>query len=43
MARTDHFLKENKFKNIYIPQLLLQPTKRILIMEFIEGAHLDEL
>lgn len=43
MRRSQRFLKENNFKNIYIPQLYLTPTQRVLIMEFIQGVHLDEL
>jgi predicted unusual protein kinase regulating ubiquinone biosynthesis (AarF/ABC1/UbiB family) len=32
MRRSQHFLKENNFRNIYIPQLYLTPSKRVLVM-----------
>ena len=35
-------MQENNFKNIYIPKVLLNSTKRVLVMEFIDGVHLDE-
>lgn len=43
MKRTATFLKDNRFKNIHVPELLLKPTKRVLIMEYINGLHIDEL
>lgn len=43
MKRTERFLRQNNFKNVYIPQIYLKPTKRVLIMEFINGVHIDEV
>lgn len=35
-------MRDNGFKDIYIPQILLKPTRRVLVMEYIHGVHLDE-
>ena len=43
MKRTAMFLKDHNFHSIYVPQLLLKPTRRVLVMEYIHGIHIDEL
>ena len=43
MKRTAHFLTENRFSAIHVPHLMLAPSKRLLVMEFIQGVHLDQL
>lgn len=43
MKRTQNFLKENGFKDVYVPQVMIKPTKRVLVMEFIDGIHIDEI
>jgi predicted unusual protein kinase regulating ubiquinone biosynthesis (AarF/ABC1/UbiB family) len=43
MKRTEQFLRQNNFKNVYVPQIYLKPTKRVLIMEYINGVHIDEV
>ena len=43
MKRTAYFLNENNFKSIHVPEVMLNPSKRVLIMEFINGVHIDEL
>ena len=32
MKRTSYFLKENNFKSIHVPEVMLNPSKRVLIM-----------
>ena len=43
MKRASRFLEENGFKNVYVPLLELEPTQRVLVMEFIEGVHIDQV
>ena len=43
MTRTENFIRENNFKNIYVPRIELKPTKRVLVMEFIDGVHIDKV
>ena len=31
------------YKNIYVPIVYLKPTKRVLVMEYISGYHIDQL
>jgi predicted unusual protein kinase regulating ubiquinone biosynthesis (AarF/ABC1/UbiB family) len=41
IKRAQRFLSDNKFKDIYVPKVLLPATSRLLIMEYIKGIHLD--
>lgn len=43
MDRVRKMLKAEKFKNVYIPKLLREPSKKLLIMEYIHGCHVDEI
>lgn len=43
MRRVEHFIKKEKLKNILVPKILLPPTKKLLVMEFIHGFHIDEV
>lgn len=36
-------LKTEKFKNVFVPRVMIPATKKLLIMEFIHGVHIDEL
>ena len=43
MKRLDAFIKEEKFTQIYVPKVYHPLTKKLLIMEFIDGNHIDEI
>lgn len=43
MKRTRTFLKDNDFRNVHVPEIMLKPTKKVIVMEYIEGMHIDEI
>lgn len=34
-------LRKEKFNNVIVPKLLREPTKKLLVMEYIHGCHVD--
>jgi predicted unusual protein kinase regulating ubiquinone biosynthesis (AarF/ABC1/UbiB family) len=43
MGRLKKLIEKEKIKNILVPKVLLEPTKKLLVMEFIHGYHIDEV
>lgn len=43
MKRVKEMLEREKFKNVMVPKLIHEPCKKMLIMEYIHGFHIDEV
>lgn len=41
MKRVETMLKKENFNNVAVPKLLLPPTQKTMVMEFIHGYHID--
>lgn len=41
MERMRRLLVNCKIKHVRIPELRLLPTERVLVMEYIDAAHID--
>jgi predicted unusual protein kinase regulating ubiquinone biosynthesis (AarF/ABC1/UbiB family) len=39
--RLAYFIRREKIKKVSVPEVLSPTTKKILIMEFINGYHID--
>lgn len=36
-------LKKEKIEDVIVPRIVIPPKKKLLVMEFIHGLHVDEL
>lgn len=43
MKRVHEMLVKEKFKNVHVPKLVMEPTQKMLVMEYIHGFHIDEI
>lgn len=41
MRRVEMMLKAENIKNVTVPKVLLEPTRKVMVMEFIHGYHVD--